>query len=80
MCALKKKGGEPHIRWALNSFILDSRRVLAPSTRGAGIRYQNTSRIQMLLASHLKKAERVTIFMEHLKKAERVIIFMEHCI
>ena len=34
----------------INCFILDSRLVLAPAPKGAGIRYQNTSQIQILLA------------------------------
>ena len=39
----------------VNFFSLDSRRVLGPRTHGAGIRHQNTSQIQILLASHFEK-------------------------
>ena len=39
--------GTGTIEWGLCFFILDSRRVL-PRTKGAGIREQNTSQIQIL--------------------------------
>ena len=29
-----------------------------PSTQGAGVRYQNTSQIQILLASHIRQIEK----------------------
>ena len=51
-------GSGPVNKMGLHFFILDSIRVLPKAPLGAGIRWQNTSQIQMLLASYFEKGER----------------------
>ena len=45
-----------------------------PSTQGAGIRYQNTSQIQILLASHFEKKWRDVIMCDWLALCHQGIL------